>query len=329
MTDKEKYKRYCNTTYVPIYSKPWYMDAICLPDNWDVWVYETGGNVLAAMPYYVEMRGKYKYITKAPFTQTNGLSFIEDPVRSKIKDAELQKKVIDAVVPFIESLGLDCYEQQYSHTFIDWSPFYWHNFTIFVRYSYIIEDTSSMEKVWQGYKTDYRNQILKGQKLTYVSEDISEETFYTQYEKVFAKQNKPCNLPRDMWHRIYNAALEHHSGKILCSKDKEGNIHAILFIVWDERYMYHLMGGYDPEYVQSQGYLSLTHYAIGLAHEMGLSYDFEGSMIPQIAKSYRQFGGDPKPIYRVRKVFNPEIVRNEAENYIETLRREHVKEIIS
>ena len=64
MTNKERYEKFCESTYVPIYSKPWWMDAVCGADNWDVWLYESGGNILAAMPYYMEQRGAYRYITK-------------------------------------------------------------------------------------------------------------------------------------------------------------------------------------------------------------------------------------------------------------------------
>ena len=53
-----------------------------------------------------------------------------------------------------------------------------------------------------------------------------------------------------------------------------------------------------------------------MAHEKGLAYDFEGSMIKQIAKSFRQYGGEPTPYYRIRKVFNADIIRAEAERYI-------------
>lgn len=325
MNNKELYQKFCETTYVPIYSKPWYMDAICLPENWDVWVYEKSGMIYGSMPYYLERRGdkkQYRYITKAPFTQTNGVLFYEDKERLKIAQAEMEKKIIDAACEYIDSLGLDVYEQQFTHTFCNWSPFYWNNYTVFVRYTYIIEDTSDLEKVWKGFKSDYRNQILKGQKLTHVSEDISMDVFYEHYKKVFEKQGKPCNLPYDMWNRLYSSCMQKKCGKLLCSKDAEGNIHAILFLVWDERYMYHLLGGYNPDFVKSQGYLSLTYHAITLAHNMGLAYDFEGSMIPQVAKSYRQFGGTPKAIYRVRKVFNPDIVRKEAEDYIKLLNDE-------
>ena len=71
-----------------------------------------------------------------------------------------------------------------------------------------------------------------------------------------------------------------------------------------------------PEYSSSQSYPALTYYSICLAGEMGKIYDFEGSMIKRIAKSFREFGGDPKPYYRIRKVFNPEIMRRETEEAI-------------
>ena len=46
-------------------------------------------------------------------------------------------------------------------------------------------------------------------------------------------------------------------------------------------------------------------------------------MIQRIAKSFRQFGGKPMPYYRIRKVFNPEIVRKEAEDYIQKVQSEN------
>ena len=90
MTNKEKYAEFCKTTYVPIYSKPWWLDAICKPENWDVWLYESGGNILAVMPYYMEKRGNYNYITKAPLTQNNGIIFKEES-RKLAKEASLQE----------------------------------------------------------------------------------------------------------------------------------------------------------------------------------------------------------------------------------------------
>ena len=78
-TNKELYADWCETTYVPIFSKPWWMDAVCGEDNWDVWLCDDDGDICAAMPYFTEKRGEYKYITKAPLTQNNGIIFREKP----------------------------------------------------------------------------------------------------------------------------------------------------------------------------------------------------------------------------------------------------------
>ena len=74
-----------------------------------------------------------------------------------------------------------------------------------------------------------------------------------------------------------------------------------------------------PEYYSSQSYVALTYHSIEIASKMGLIYDFEGSMIQRIAKSFREYGAIPVPYYRIRKVFNPDIVRQEAEDYIKLI----------
>lgn len=314
--NKEKYKEFCLKTYVPVYSKPWWMDAVCGEENWDVWLYISGGEIAAAMPYYLEYRQGYKYITKAILTQNNGIIFKENSDRKLVRQAEFEEKIINAACKYIESLQLDVYEQQYQTTFTNWMPFFWQGYTNILRYSYVIQDTSDMDKVWDGISSKYRNEIRKGQKLTSISEIIGVDDFYKEHEKVFLRQGKRCPFSIELWRRLYKTCLENNAGKILCSKDKEGNIHALLFLVWDERRVYQLLGGYIPEYSSSQAYPALIYHGIETAHKKGLMYDFEGSMIHQISIAFRQFGGVPMPYYRIRKVFNREIIRREAEEYI-------------
>jgi hypothetical protein len=49
----------------------------------------------------------------------------------------------------------------------------------------------------------------------------------------------------------------------------------------------------------------LTAQALEEAHRKGLQFDFEGSMIPSIASSYKQFGGRPVTYHRIEKFLNP------------------------
>ena len=322
MTNKEEYAAFCGETYVPIYSKPWWMDVVCGPESWDVWLYRSGGNILAAMPYYMTRRGEYRYITKAPLTQCNGLIFREEAGRKAVARAELEEKIINAACHFIDSLGVDVYEQQFHYSFQNWQPFFWNNCTNVLRYTYVIQDTGNLTSVVNGFTSNCRKNIRKGQRLTQVSTDISASDFYTQHEKVFARQGLRCPFSRELWTRLYQACHKNQAGQMFCAKDSDGNIHSLLFLVWDERSVYHLLGGYMPEFSSSQSYSALTYHGICAAHEKGLAYDFEGSMIRQIAAAFRQFGGVPMPYYRIRKVFNPEIVRREAREYIERIQRE-------
>lgn len=322
MDNKKDYLSFCSSTYVPIYSKPWWLDAVCGEDNWDVWIYKKDNHILAAMPYYKEVRGSYHYITKAPLTQNNGIIFLEDQTRKKTRQAKFEEEIIGHACDFIDSLNLDVYEQQYQHSFTNWLPFSWRNYSCLTRYTYVIDETSDLESVERNFTQDCRRMIERGRRATSICNDMNYEDFYKYHELVFKKQGLNCPFSFQLWERLYYSAIKNNSGSIFYAKDKNNNIHAILFLVWDERYVYHLLGGSMPEYSVSQAYAYLTYHGISIAHKMGLSYDFEGSMIERISKAFRRFGGDPKPYFRIRKIFNPEIIRLEAEKAIIQLQHE-------
>lgn len=308
--------QFIQRNYVPLYSKPWWMDAVCLPENWDVWLYEKEGDICAAMPYYTEMRGKYRYITKAPLTQNNGIIFKSDIGVKRETNAKFQEHVINAANAFIETLGLDVYEQQYHYGFENWLPFFWNGYTAITRYTYVIENTSDVERVWNEMSSGYRQNIRKGCKLAKVCEGNDAEVFWNLHKRVFEKQGMECPFSYDLWYRLYNACMTNHCGKILYAQDNDGTVLSLLFLTWDEQSVYHLLGGSMPEHQHLQTYNMLTWEGIKMASEKGLKYDFEGSMIKKISKSMRQFGGEPKPYFRIRKIFNPDIIRAEAEKQI-------------
>lgn len=321
MTNKERYMQFCNDVYVPIYSKPWWLDAICQPENWDVWLYEKdpGQGILAAMPYYIEMRGDYKYITKPPLTQNNGIIFKMHEDAKMDTRAKFQEHVINDANEFIESLGVDVYEQQYHYSFDNWLPFYWNRYTAITRYTYVIEDTSDLDAVWGEISANYRKNIRKGDKTAKICEGDNADEFWVLHKRIFEKQGLECPFSYDLWLRLYTVCKNMNCAKILYAKDDSGNILSLLFLVWDEQAVYQLLGGSMPEYQDMQTYGMLTWEGIKFASQMHLKYDFEGSVIKRISKSMRQFGGKPMPYFRIRKVFNPEIIREEAEKQILSL----------
>lgn len=315
---KQRYGRFCETAYVPIYSKPWWMDAVCGPKNWDVWLYEQGGETVAAMPYYLEERKHGLYITKPPLTQNNGIVFKHPDGAGSIARAKFEEKVVDAACAFIAGLGLAVYEQQYHPSFTNWLPFSWNGYSAIPRYTYVIEDTSDLDRVWAGLSSGYRKNIKKGMRNGSICRGLDQVKLYSEHAKVFLRQGLPVPFTEDLWAKLYDAASSNGSCDVLYTETDHG-IASVLFLVWDERSVYHLLGGTMPGFNGLETYNALTWEGIRLAHDKGLSYDFEGSMIKRISKSFREFGGDPKLYFRIRKVFNPDVVHAEAEAQIERL----------
>ena len=316
MDNKEKYEIFCQKTYVPIYSKPWWLNAICGKENWDVWLYEKGTDIWAAMPYYMEKRKDYRYITKAPLTQNNGIIFKYPREIKAITKQSFEENVINGACEYINKIKVDVYEQQYHYSFNNWLPFYWNRYEEITRYTYVIEDTNDLEKVWNSVSSNYRNKIRKGQKNGIFCRKMNYELFYDEHKKIFEKQGLQCPFSLSLWKQLYEACIENNSGEIFYATNQEGKIASLMFLVWDEISVYQLLGGSIPAYQNLETYNALIWEGIKFAAQNHLKYDFEGSVIKKISKSFREFGGIPMPYFRIRKVFNSEILWNETEKKI-------------
>ena len=86
------------------------------------------------------------------------------------------------------------------------------------------------------------------------------------------------------------------------ARNKEGKAIAAVYIVWDEKRSYYLLGGYDAEESHHGASALAMWEAIRFTkEELGLKeFDFEGSMVPSIEMFFRKFGGTLTPYYSVR-----------------------------
>jgi CelD/BcsL family acetyltransferase involved in cellulose biosynthesis len=74
MTPKDKYRQLCKEDKsIPIFSKDWWMDAVCGENDWNVLIVEKGGEIVASMPIYIKKKHGLKYITQPKLTQNNGI----------------------------------------------------------------------------------------------------------------------------------------------------------------------------------------------------------------------------------------------------------------
>lgn len=292
------------------------MDAICGEENWDVWLYEKGTNILAAMAYYLQKRGGYLYITKPPLTQNNGLLIRYPQNQKRVKRAHLEEEIAFAAARHIRSLGIDVYEQQFHYRYNNFLPWFWNRYICIPRVTYVIDDTKNMASVDSEISSKYRSVIRKGRRSVSRFSEIQPEKFYELHEEIFLRQGLECPFSREQWERLYKACTVREAGCVLTAQNNQGTVLSLAFFVWDDESLYLLAGGPVPEYASLDTYDALVYEGILLASRKGLKFDFEGSVVRQINHSFREYGGVPKLYYRIRKVFNPDIIRQEAEESI-------------
>lgn len=322
MLPKQKYREFCKEEKnIPIFSRDWWLDAVCGEEDWDAVVVEKDEKVIAVMPYYKVKRAVFDCIVMPKLTQTMG-PYIKYPINQKYEDRmSYEKRVMDTIIERLPDFI--SFSQNFHYSVTNWLPFYWRGFQQTTRYTYVIESLSNLEMTWRDLKENIRQDIRKAAKKVSVFYDDGVEKFYEINLMTFKRQN--IKIPYSMeFLKIIDAACEARKcRRIYFAKDNDGRIHAAIYIVWDENSAYCLAGGGDPSLRHSGATSLLLWEAIKYAYRVTKRFDFEGSMIKSIETFFSAFGARQTPYFAVTKI-NNSIARIITSGY-SFLRRLHKK----
>ncbi len=300
MTNKQKYREFCRTEKsVPIFSKDWWLDSVCGIDNWDVVLIEKGGNIFATMPYVLTKRLGVATIHQPILTQTIGIYFNYPAKQKYYKKLSFEKEMIEKILKELPKFGR--FSQSFDHVYTNLLPFHWAGFEINVKYTYVIEKIT-IEELEKNFETDIRRRRKKANNVgveVYESEDIKK--FYELNKRTFIRQSREIPYSFEFIEHLYSNCKENNACKMFFAKDKEGLVIAVNFLIHDERTVYYLMGGIDPNHKDLGAMDAVQFESIKFALESGRKFDFEGSMIESIEKYFRSFGAIQKPYYTISK----------------------------
>lgn len=303
ISTKQKYRTHCKVEpLIPVFSKDWWLDAVCGNDNWNVVVVEKGGQIIASMPYYmVKSRGVW-IITMPKLTQTMGTWLKYPPNQKHANRLSFEKKIMNTLIDSLPKF--DSFSQNFHYSTTNWLPFYWHGFKQTTRYTYILENLKDLEEVKSRFKGNMRNKIRKAQKIVRIVTDKSVDEFYNVNKLTFDRQNISIPYSLEFLKRQDNALKEHNARKIFFAVDNDEQVHSALYLIWDSMSSYVHMVGEDPILRQSGAGIFLILEALKFtAYELGLNcFDFEGSMIKSIEEVRRSCGGVQKPYFQITKV---------------------------
>ena len=298
MDNKSQYRQFCQQEKaIPLFSQPWHLDAVCVDGSWDVALVEKAGKIVASMPYFLKTKGPFRHIAMPWLTKTMGPYINQDFKHSK--------KAQSIVKELIEQLPEVAHFNQNLHSDItDWLPFHWKGYQQTTSYTYIIEGLQDLDTIFKNFDSDYRNNKIKKAKIAIqVNHEGSIDDFYRIMKMSFDRQDLKLNIPLSFLKNYDTILDQHQSRKIFFARDESGRIHSTLYLVWDSTRAYYHIAGDDPELRNSGAGILLTWEAIQYASKvLGLNvFDFEGSMIPGVAKVRRKFGAKQLAFHNVEK----------------------------
>jgi len=305
--NREIYRGLCRSEpSIPLFSRDWWLDAVCGKDNWDVALEMRGDEVIGSLPFYRTRILGSSAITMPWLTQTMG-PWVKPTTSNKLHkkvshEMDITTSLIDKLPPF------GYFEQRLDHTQTNWLPFYWKGFEQTTRYSHVIHDLTDLDRLWQECFHGIRKRIKKAQSQVEVIESGDVKRLFELHSAVFERQGIKLPYSLDLIERIDRACREHGTGRLTLAVDGSGEVHSADYMIWTEDKAIGLMSGLNPKYRNDESYKLLTWDAIGFASTVAKKYDFGGSMLMRVEELNRSFGGVQVPYSDVTKVNAPHLL---------------------
>ena len=289
---------------IPLFMQAWWMDAACYGKEWDVLLAEKEGKIVGVMPFHRLKRFGCKLIVQPPFTQYNGVWIDYPELSTEQEKYAFEKEIMMELISKLDQLKLNYYEQNFHFSVTNWQPFYWKSFSQTTRYTYLIEDISDLHVVFDSFDYAKQKHIKKSQLLIDIDFTLSPNAFYDFHKQTLEQRGQQITYTRELFEQIHQAATSRQQGIIISAKDKNGNLHAALFVVWDKNSAYNLISAIDVDFKASGASTLVVWEIIRFLSDKTKSFDFEGSMIESVAKSFQQFGTVRIPYFTISKSYS-------------------------
>lgn len=299
---KDRYLRWsAGQLDIPIFSRGWWLDAVCDKGGWDVVLFEDHGRVVAALPFYLKRRGLFSIITMPQLTPVLGPYVAYPPGLSHTKRLGLEKRVLADMIarlPPADHLVMACHSR-----LTNWLPFYWAGFCQSTAYTYTL-DLTDLDNVLAGFQPAKKRSIRQAQERVQVGSGMEADEFWHLHRAVLRKRGRSISYPLALFRRIHAAVHARGAGGIIHARDETGRVLSALFTVWGPEGAYSLVNATDPD-AHSGVPALLVQESIRDAARHTRRFDFEGSMIEAVESAFRHFGAVQTPYFLLTCTASP------------------------
>jgi len=286
---------------LPIFFQPWWLDATAGENNWDVAIYEKSNEVFGVLPFFCKNKIIFKFLGLPIFSQHLGPWLIYPKGQKSNTKLAFEKEVLTNLINLLPKANVSVVKAH--HSIQNILPFVWKGFNSTVKYTYILKDIFNKEpKLLENLSSGTRKNIKKAQKIVEISESDNVTELFGLIKMTFDRQKIKVPFINNQLLKLYNCCKEKKSCKILIAKDKQDNIHSGILLVWNNKTVYYLVGGSNPDFRNSEAMSLVMWESIKFASSFANEFDFEGTMVESIERFIRGFGAIQNPYYQLSKV---------------------------
>ena len=273
------------------------MEAVCHGKHWDVALaHDDNGGIIGALPYLIGKKVGLRYVVQPQLTQYNGPWYRHDDAEER-QYADIQFRA------HLDHLRLTLFQQNFAPGLGDLTD--WREYAITPRVTYRIEDIADLQEVFDHFdKSRRQRQIRRAERLLTAVDDITPERFAHFHTEYWQSRGQRDLLSEAFMTKIISTALQRGQGVLLGVGDGNGTLQGARFVAFDDNCGYALLSALHPQH--PNGTSALLFWLI-LQRLSGRcrSFDFEGSMDPNIAFSYSLYGAEPTTYYQLTRCPNP------------------------
>jgi hypothetical protein len=303
-SSKTAYKSFCTDHAVPAFNHPWWLDAVCGPDNWGVALAEDKkGELAAALPYHTRRIKGISFLLTPPLTPYLGLwRYQAYDALTPADQFTFDRQVIPLLLEQLP--GHWGHIQKLHHGTRNWMPLLWKGFQAQLRYHFVVSGLSDRETVRRRFNRSVKYSIKEGAKVLALEESTDLSALVSIIEHTFDRQGLAAPVTLSLLQQMDGPARKFGHVQLLLARHQDGTVHSGVYLMHTEGVTYPITAGNGKGARDSGAFPWLMWQSMQAGADRGSgSFNFCGSTMPNVAPVLNGFRAIPIPyfeIYRAR-----------------------------
>jgi len=260
--------------------------------------HESGALVGLFNLYKTELKGIPTY-ANPPFTPDIGLC-LKKQEGSAYKTSKFEKEVSQTLSKYFDNLDAKILQVSFPPQFVDMQPFIWGDFNVSPKYTYVTNLELSEEELMKNIAGKTKGLIKKGIKDNL--EIVLISNFNEIYDVIAGVLQRNTSKPNlEVLRKILQDFSTDKNAFAIASKE-DGEYTSVSYCTFDSNRAWYLFGGHSVQQRPPAAGRLVLWSCILEAKKRGVKeFDFEGSMVQDIERFFRGFGGKLTPYFSVSK----------------------------